>query len=92
MTDTEVKALMEELTTAQNYLVAAQGILDSGSMPDITPLEDRVARLCERVQKAPQDIHDQCLKQLVLLLEQLNSCEKKMRAFHAARAATGNAS
>lgn len=85
MTDLEMKAILEELATVQSYLVAAQGILDSGYMPDITPLESRVADLCQRVQQAPKEIHDQCLAQLVSLLEQLNLCEKKMRTFHEMR-------
>jgi hypothetical protein len=85
MTDTEIKAILEELATVQNYLTAAQGVLDSGYMPDITALEGRVASLCERIQKSSPEIHDQCLKQLVLVLDQLNACEQKMKAFHASR-------
>lgn len=85
MSDTEMKALMEELATIKAYLTAALGVLDSGYMPDITALESRVATVCERIQKAPQEIHDQCLEQLVALLEQLNLCEKKMKAFHSDR-------
>jgi hypothetical protein len=85
VSEAEIKRIMEEVATIQAYLTAAQGVLDSGYMPDITALESRVAQLCERIQKAPKEIHDQCLEKLVELLEQLNACEQKMRAFHATR-------
>lgn len=83
MSDTEIQILLNDMTTVHSYLVAAQGVLDSGYMPDITDLENRVSDLCERIQKAPQEVHGKCLTQLVTILEQLNSCETKMRVFHA---------
>lgn len=85
MSDAELKLLVDEIATIRAYLAAAQGVLDSGYMPDITALESRMSNVCARIQKAPKEIHDTLLEQLISLLEQLNECEQKMRAFHSSR-------
>ncbi len=89
---TEAAIVTEELATIKNYLKAAEDVLASGYMPDITALGSRVAQLCERIQKGSKDVHEKCIPQLIALVEQLNQCEEKIRAFHATRTASGNAS
>ncbi len=79
----------QEFAAITTYLEAAQDILKSGVMPDITALEKRVAAVCEQVKKAPKDVHEECLPELVGLLEKLNEYERNMRAFHEARVKTG---
>lgn len=85
MTDHETTAILEEMATIRSYLTATEGVLDSGYMPDITALEERVGQICARIQKAEQEAHDAVLPQLIALVEHLNLCEKKMRDFHSTR-------
>jgi hypothetical protein len=89
---TPTHPLLAELATVKNYLSAAQDVLKSGYMPDITALEGRVQSLCEQIQKASKEIHEQCLPELIEVLEQLNRCETEMKLFHEARVKAGTAS
>ncbi len=85
MTATESKnskpaaVILHEMASIRNYLVAAQDVVRSGHMPDMTGLENRVASLCESIQKAPSEVQAECLPQLHELLAQLGSCEEVMR-------------
>jgi len=85
MSEQETTTLLEEIATIRSYLSATEGVLDSGYMPDITALEERVAQVCARVQKTEQDSHEIILPQLAALVDHLNLCEKKMREFHGSR-------
>jgi hypothetical protein len=71
--------ILHELAAIRNYLLAAQDVVKSGHMPDMTGLENRIAVLCEAIQQAPPDVQGECLPQLHILIEQLNACEQAMR-------------
>ena len=69
-----------EITAIKNYLIAAQDLMKSGQTPELAGLENRIAILCQSIKAAPQDTQKECLPELMLLLEQLNSCATDMRA------------
>ena len=74
-----------EFISIKKYLDAAQDILKTGYMPDITSLEKRVAILCEALQKTDPDIQKETLPALADLLQNLDRCEKAMRSFSEAQ-------
>jgi len=76
----QTSPVLHEMNAIRNYLIAAQDVVKSGHMPDLAGLEGRIAALCESILKAEADIQGECLPQLQELLEQLNACEKAMRA------------
>ncbi len=84
-----VKSLMQEFDSVDAYLQAVREILQEGHMPDIADLDNRVARLCETVEKVTPDIQERCLAKLDELLKKLNTCEEDMVAFQAVRTQSG---
>ena len=90
MNQKTTESLMFEIMTIKNYLIAAQDVLKSGFMPDITALGKRTADLCEALQKAPKETAQVCMVELHDIVQRLNTCEKEMRAFHEARTKTGS--
>lgn len=72
--------IKHELAAIRNYLIAAQDVMKTGHMPDLTGLENRVAILCEAIQTAEPDAQKECLPELMVLLDQLNSCATDIRA------------
>jgi hypothetical protein len=72
-------SILHEMSAIRNYLIAAQDVVKSGHMPDMSGLENRIAALCEAVQNAEPHVQGECLPQLHELLTQLDACEKVMR-------------
>jgi hypothetical protein len=70
-----------ELSSIRDYLTAAQQVLKEGHMPDMAGLEQRVAAVCVAIQNAPQSIRGGYLPVLASILEQLNDCEKDLKAW-----------
>ena len=76
--------LLDELASIKNFLDAAMAEMRTGSLPDITGLEQRVSEVCQKVQSADDDAQKKCLPELSLLLQSLDECERSMREWHAA--------
>ena len=85
-----VVRLKHELAAIKNYLIAAQDVVASGHMPDLTGLENRIALLCQSIQKTEPAVQKECLPELTSLLDHLNLCEKGMRTSHEAKMAKGD--
>ncbi|MDX2028902.1 MAG: hypothetical protein SFW62_09760 [Alphaproteobacteria bacterium] len=75
-------SIRTELATLQNYVSAALDVMKSGHMPDMAGLEDRVTVICDTIQKAPRNIQQECLPELLNFLQRLNECEARMRSLH----------
>ncbi|MFY9288134.1 MAG: hypothetical protein WAO98_06495 [Alphaproteobacteria bacterium] len=73
---------LEQLDAIKKYLSAADDVLKAGYMPDITTLLAEVTNACEAVQKAPKEMHDKCLPELIKVVEQMNAFEQRMRDMH----------
>lgn len=82
MSNDDHQRLIDELKSIKNYLAAAQDIIKSGFMPNLSGLEERVTVLCETMKTLPRDIQQQCLPEFTSLIDDLNLCEKNMRAWH----------
>lgn len=78
--------LMDELLSIKNYLIAAQEILQSGHMPDITSLEPRVANLCQNIEALPKEDRTPYLAEMTLTLGKLNELEADMKVWNAKKA------
>ncbi len=76
-----LKSVTQEFDSIDAYLQAVHEILQEGHMPDIPDLDDRVARLCDAVEKATPEIQQQCLPNLNALLKKLDDCEDEMTAY-----------
>jgi len=76
-----VKAIMKEFDSVESYLRAVRDVMDEGHMPDISGLDDRVAKLCDIVQEVSPDIQERCATKLDELLQKLNDCEDEMAVF-----------
>ncbi|MFA5040539.1 MAG: hypothetical protein WC464_02765 [Bdellovibrionales bacterium] len=76
-----IESITQQFESIDAYLQAVYEILQEGHMPDIADLDDRVARLCSSVEKAPLEIQKDCLKRLDTLMLNLNNCESSMVTF-----------
>lgn len=75
-------SIILEIADVRKYLIAAQDVLKTGFMPDLSSLEKRVASLCENIKKIPQPDQKRCLPDLMALVKQLNDVERDMRVFY----------
>ncbi|MDD3371729.1 MAG: hypothetical protein PHE27_07910 [Alphaproteobacteria bacterium] len=80
-------SLTQEFDSIDSYLIAVHEILNQGHMPDIADLDERIARLCSRVEEAPPELQEDCLAKLDDLLNKLSDCENEMTAFQLAKKA-----
>lgn len=80
------EALMQEFDAVDAYVQAVVEVLKEGHLPDISDLDDRVARLCEGVRSAPVEVQKACLTRLNALLERIGGCEADMTSFQKALA------
>ncbi|MDP9128225.1 MAG: hypothetical protein M3N08_08215 [Pseudomonadota bacterium] len=71
--------LQHELDSVQSYLTAAQDIVASGHMPDLSGFDKRIAALCNAIQEAHPDMQQQYRTALAAILEQLTACEKSLK-------------
>jgi ABC-type Zn uptake system ZnuABC Zn-binding protein ZnuA len=81
----------DELTAISQYLEAAQEVIRSGFMPDITTLERRVTIVCEALQQTKPAARSDYVARLSAILQQINTLEAAMRSFHESHQKTGSA-
>ena len=75
-------ALLHEIRTVGDFLVAAHDMISQGHMPDMTPLEKRMEVLCVTLQEAPDDVQDACIDEFSGLLAKLDDVGTSMKAWH----------
>ena len=74
--------LLDECESLITYVAAAREIVQSGYMPDLKGLDERVADLCAALTLTDPDTKQACLPKLTLFLESLNICENEMSLLH----------
>ena len=82
---TQSSALLAEMEGIMAYIEASRAIVKDGYMPDMSPLEKRMASLCEGIQAAEAQEQSRCLPRLAALLKALGECEQDLRAWNEAR-------
>lgn len=70
---------LNELKAINDFINAAEEVIQQGHVPDMTALEKRVEVLCVTLQGVPKKHQKEFLQPLKNILERLNSCEMILR-------------
>lgn len=74
---------LDEIQALRRYLSAAQDVMKTGFLPNLSGFDERIALLCGQLQEEDPALQERCLPELTALLVALDDCGKDMKAWHA---------